>query len=242
MGDEQYWDTLASFNDKLYSSTWCNYEDQILKSDLLNLLRRVPGNRVLDLGCGTGLGYELLKDQSDNFDYLGVDISSEMLSVFKSKYPEANLIKASANDISEYVNGRQFDLIISTNVAASFFPNIDNVIEHAYGLLATDGIVSLSVLNRFSLRRILGLKFFAVESNYRSRGDISSTLPISANTYYKGEMKRKFSAMGFQNVVCQYRSILGGVFEDTRLLELEKILSKSVPGLGHAMIVSGHKM
>lgn len=242
MGDEQYWDSLAAFNDKLYSSEWCHFEDQILKNDLSNLLRRAPGRRILDLGCGTGLGYELLKDEGANIDYLGVDISSEMLAAFRSKHPDANLIKSSACDILNHIAGQKFDLIVSTNVAASFFPNIESVIEKIHGLLVSNGIVSLSVLNRFSLRRILGMKCFSVESDYKSRGDVLSTLPISARTFYKGEMKGKLLSRGFREVDCQFRSVLGGVLEHSKLLGLERFLSKSVPGLGHAMIVSGKKM
>jgi len=44
------------------------------------------GDRVLDLGCGNGRLYEVLKDKS--IDYIGVDNSSELLDLAKKRWGE----------------------------------------------------------------------------------------------------------------------------------------------------------
>ena len=45
-----------------------------------------PGDRVLDLGCGNGRLYEVLKEKS--IDYTGVDNSPELLGFAKKRWGE----------------------------------------------------------------------------------------------------------------------------------------------------------
>lgn len=46
------------------------------------------GMKILDVGCGNGILFSLLKDLKVN--YLGIDISSELVAEAKKKFPEAN--------------------------------------------------------------------------------------------------------------------------------------------------------
>ncbi len=39
-------------------------------------------NSLIDLGCGTGLGYRLSKSVNPNIKYLGIDFSSKMIKQF----------------------------------------------------------------------------------------------------------------------------------------------------------------
>jgi SAM-dependent methyltransferase len=43
---------------------------------------------VLDVGCGTGVMFELIRDLGLNVDYLGVDVTEKFLEVARSLYPE----------------------------------------------------------------------------------------------------------------------------------------------------------
>ena len=47
------------------------------------------GSRVLDLGCGIGEFYPLLRERFGDLDYHGVDITPGMIEVASRKYPEA---------------------------------------------------------------------------------------------------------------------------------------------------------
>jgi 2-polyprenyl-3-methyl-5-hydroxy-6-metoxy-1,4-benzoquinol methylase len=52
-------------------------------------LRLLDGmSSVLDVGCGTGVMFELIRDLGLNIDYLGIDITENFLDVAKSLYPE----------------------------------------------------------------------------------------------------------------------------------------------------------
>jgi ubiquinone/menaquinone biosynthesis C-methylase UbiE len=47
----------------------------------------IDGKKILDLGCGNGRLYELLKDRT--IDYYGVDFSEKLIEIARSRYPKA---------------------------------------------------------------------------------------------------------------------------------------------------------
>ena len=76
---------------------------------LLDLLQVVPGQRVLDLGCGTG---ELTAKIADlGAEVIGLDHSPEMVAAARARYPEIEFVLADASQFT--LNGRPLDIIFS---------------------------------------------------------------------------------------------------------------------------------
>ena len=57
----------------------------------------IPGDKILDLGCGNGRFFELLKDKDVN--YIGVDFSEKLIEIAKEKYPKVKFQVADALDL-----------------------------------------------------------------------------------------------------------------------------------------------
>lgn len=82
-------------------------------SDLSFLLSYCRINsKVLDLGCGSGRLYSVLKEK--RIDYLGVDFSQELINQAILEYPEANFKLADVLNLPQDL--KDFDLIYSLAV------------------------------------------------------------------------------------------------------------------------------
>ena len=70
------------------------------------------GNKVLDLGCGTGtLGQMCIEKGAQ---VTGVDANSGMLEVAKRNSPSANYLNISLSNLDEHFSDESFDIILST--------------------------------------------------------------------------------------------------------------------------------
>jgi len=71
-----------------------------------------PGNRVLDLGCGTGTLAQMCIERGA--EVTGVDANSGMLAVAKRNSPSANFINISLSNLDEHFEDESFNIILST--------------------------------------------------------------------------------------------------------------------------------
>jgi len=71
-----------------------------------------PGNRVLDLGCGTGTLAQMCIERGAQVT--GVDANSGMLEVAKRNSPSANYLNISLSNLDEHLKDESFDIILST--------------------------------------------------------------------------------------------------------------------------------
>jgi len=72
----------------------------------------MPGEKILDLGCGNGRYFDYLQEKKVN--YFGVDNSEKLIEIAKNNYPDANFQVADA--LSLPFPNNFFDKIISIAV------------------------------------------------------------------------------------------------------------------------------
>ncbi|MCZ7466124.1 class I SAM-dependent methyltransferase [Rhizobium rhizogenes] len=80
----------------------------------LQTLNLGPFKRLLDLGCGTGLTGEALRDMAD--DITGIDISENMVEIAHEKDLYETLYVAEVEDFLEDNDDEAFDIITATDV------------------------------------------------------------------------------------------------------------------------------
>ncbi len=100
----------------------------------LQTLELGPFKRLLDLGCGTGLTGEALRDMAE--DITGIDISENMVELAHEKGLYETLYVAEVEDFLEDNDDEPFDLITATDVLPYlgalepiFFGAAENMVE-----------------------------------------------------------------------------------------------------------------
>jgi ubiquinone/menaquinone biosynthesis C-methylase UbiE len=64
--------------------------DQVPRDYYLNIVEEYAPKSFLDIGCGTGLTYELLKEGGYTGQYSGLDITPQFIDSLAEKHPEAD--------------------------------------------------------------------------------------------------------------------------------------------------------
>ncbi|RBW68616.1 class I SAM-dependent methyltransferase [Bacillus taeanensis] len=102
-------------------------------NDLLELLAPKKGEKILDLGCGTGdLANQLHKL---GVHVIGIDKSDNMISEAQSKYPH---IKFIVSDITELEWNNEFDAVFS-NAVLHWVKSPKHALESIYYVLKKGG-------------------------------------------------------------------------------------------------------
>ena len=104
-----------------------------LAADLVDLLAPRPGERVLDLGCGTGELTAQLAERGARV--LGLDASSEMVAEARRKHPSLELVVADGQELRFEA---EFDAVFS-NATLHWMPRADDVAQGVARALCPGG-------------------------------------------------------------------------------------------------------
>jgi trans-aconitate methyltransferase len=110
---DTYWSSEKTPSHRSDSASFLNQHSGELK---LLYLDYNPQS-VLEIGCGTGSLYIPLG--FDKMHYKGVDFSESMLSEFRSKHPQINVVHAEA---STFCDNSKYDMIFANAVIQFFEP------------------------------------------------------------------------------------------------------------------------
>jgi len=104
-----------------------------LGKGVVELLAPQPGERILDLGCGTGdLAYEI---SILGAHVTGMDYSADMLGRAKSKYPELTFV---VGDGENFTTETPYDAVFS-NAALHWIKDAASVVHSVYDSLKPGG-------------------------------------------------------------------------------------------------------
>ena len=130
------------------------------------------GERVLDVGCGTGIDAVFLAQ--GGVDVVAVDFSPEMVAQCRAKASSAGLtprVDARVLSITELgtLRGERFDGLVSAFAGLNTLPDLHQFAADASQLVKPGGRVILHLLNRFSLWEWLG---YVSHANWRAARDV----------------------------------------------------------------------
>ncbi|MFB6251099.1 MAG: trans-aconitate 2-methyltransferase [Halobellus sp.] len=107
-------------------------------SNVVALLDPAPGERVLDLGCGTG--HLTARIEEMGADVVGLDQSAEMIETAREAHPEINFVRADARhvDLATFGERAPFDAVFS-NAALHWIDEQDAVLDAVTDVLRPGG-------------------------------------------------------------------------------------------------------
>jgi ubiquinone/menaquinone biosynthesis C-methylase UbiE len=165
-----------------------------------------PGQRVLDIGCGTGIDAEFLALRG--VCVLGIDTSSEMLARLRERIDAAGLgDRVTARELLiqelDRLGDQQFDGIVSAFASLSTVPHLMPFARDAARLVRPGGRMILHMLNRFSLWEFLGDvahgRWHAAERVGRETRRVFTIggQPVEHSVYFAEDAYRRYFMAGF---------------------------------------------
>ena len=111
---------LAKYYDLIYS--WKDYKKESKKiNKLIKKYKKSDGNKLLDVGCGTGKHLEYIKE---NFSCTGIDLNEEMIGVAKNNISDVDFKPA---DMINFDLNDKFDVITCLFSSIGYLKTYDNL-------------------------------------------------------------------------------------------------------------------
>jgi SAM-dependent methyltransferase len=208
----QFHSQIASDFDALYASSPAFRERYHIWTGLIDRYI-LPGNRVLDLGCGSGVFS--FYAASKGCTVTGIDGAENMVALCEKRRLESGLsgvsffraeIPLTAADLPE---GR-FDTVISSSVL-EYVPDLKGALQNVDQLLLPGGLFIVSMPNRRSVYRMLERWSFRVSGRpayYRFVQHVITEIELDA----------LLQPYGFQRIDLTYYATSGSVMGIFRFL------------------------
>ena len=170
----------------------------------MNRLAPRAAERILDAGCGTGRNIQALLDRGAEVE--GVDFSSGMLKMARTKYPELRFTQAALDELPPELTN--YDAILCALVG-EHLSNIESVFTNLYSALRPTGRIVFSVYHPWIAAAGVEANFTLGEIEYR----------LGAETHTIEDYSRAMAASGFCDL-------------DTEIYHVDKKLVSPVPRAG----------
>lgn len=171
---KQYYEKKASNYDSSLEKWGYN---RVIEEYLVRANVKLPKeSRILDLGCGTGVAINKLRELYPSVEIIGLDISHSMLKKCEEKMPDTTLIQGDYNkqQFSSFPDGipykfkeKSFDLITSTG-SLTEYGNLDEVIPFLFTLLKPGGHL-INIGHQVGIINTIVLYFWKGKSTSKNR-------------------------------------------------------------------------
>jgi len=178
----RYYDSLANIYDALYSAE----QNEKFKA-ILNHINFKGGEKVLDVGCGTGLLFNNIKNKTELI--LGIDLAKNIL-LQAIKHAKQNDSIALVRADADYLPFK--DGTFTATFAITLIQNMPNAkrtlneikrVTESEGVIAINGLKKKYALEDFkSILEEAKLKLIALENEENLKGYIAICKPLDKST------------------------------------------------------------
>lgn len=206
---EDYSDDLS-----LYHSNAFKYGRKKIELALSDFLRNLNnGNRILDIGSGTGYFLNIMRRRG--FNCVGIDLSENMIRQLKSTYPDLTVHIADARGLP--FSDSTFDAVISIETLR-YFSDRGSLLKEIFRVTKPEGLVFITAAPLYSSN------FYGFFNTACRLLNLKSLVSCFQSFETVGSLKRRFKEMGFTDI-----SINGYFFGP--YFWLDKITPKASPFL-----------
>lgn len=227
------WKDLAARYDAWYQTPLGAFAHALEQEAIFGLADVKPGERVVDIGCGTGIyALELARR---GLRVIGLDSSLEMIAIAREKCREAGLASLWVCGSAEALPFRSASADLALAVTSlCFVSHPDRAIEEMHRVITLDGRVVLGELNRWSswalVRRLKGL--------------VMDTLYNRAHFWSRRELERLLRRNGLApraaRIVLHIPPIRRVAFLK-RARIVDDLLRRLLPGMGAFIVVAARR-
>jgi SAM-dependent methyltransferase len=230
-----YWDRVAPGYGALYRNGWSSREDAAVVARLSVWLDS-SAKTVLDLGCGVGLGHDLIEQALGRpFTYEGVDISEAMLNITRGRFASAQLVETEMTDLHDF-HEDAFDVVTAFFATASYAEDIGKLLTVVARVLRPSGIAYLSFLGRWSLRRLIRGRIRTLE-RYHTRHEREVPPPL-VWAYTRSDISHAVARVpALQLLRLEGQGFLSGVAENAAAWNLSVAIDRRAPMFSHLLEV-----
>jgi len=176
------------------------FYQSILVAEIFKLIRSLPGNKIMDIGCGDGRNVTFLSKRDK--DVLGLDISFTRLkrTLNKTKKQQNKILLVQSYAEKLPVKSNSFDGVICTEVIEHIF-DVESLYKEFYRILKNDGwllisIPTVSLKKYFDMRHIRKPIYHDEHEHVREYTDVK--IPW-VNKKYFVSISKLIKALGFYN-------------------------------------------
>ena len=195
MKSYEYYDKISNEYDSMYEDVYWKLHNKLIREVILNKLIKFKGKKALDIGCGTGVWSNLLKDIG--FDVYAIDPSLNMVNITKERLKQDKNIKVGF--IENIETNETFDVILAIGDILSYAKEPLKGIEEVRKHLKKDGIFIGTVDNlaRFIQDAFIQKEFGLMKKMKREKQvqiGLSKKMSFDSKLYTVNELKAILNA------------------------------------------------